>query len=131
MEKFLKILTVEQISPDSDGEIDVIKSLETSIAWSQLYYCHPHPSNYIEHIVVNLSEDKSYVEFHADHGTLESYNDWFKTFGEISEELYKECIDDLEPQGLVFERFFSDLDNAQLEVLGSHAQHLKNFVSRF
>jgi len=130
MEKFLKILTVEQISPDSDGEIDVIKSLETSIAWSQLYYCHPHPSNYIEHIVVNLSEDKSYVEFHADHGTLESYNDWFNTFGEISEELYKECIEELEPQGLVFERFFSNVEKAQLEVLGNHAQSLENFVSK-
>ena len=130
MEKFIKILTVTQTAPDIDGEIHVIKTLETSVAWHQLYYCHPHPSNYIDNVTVNLSEDKSYAEFHADHNSLETYNDWFKTFGEISEELYKECIDELETEGLIFERFFSDVDNAQLEVLGNHAQPLKNFISK-
>lgn len=130
MKKFLKILTVTQTCPDIDGEVNVIKSLESSIAWNQLYYCHPHPSNYIDNITVNLSEDKSYVEFHADHNSLELYNDWFETFGEISEELYKECIDELEPQGLVFERFFSDVEKARLEVLGNHSQPLESFISK-
>lgn len=131
MENFLKVVTIEQLTPDNEGKFDVVSILESSVAWIQLAYCHPNPSQYFEDFIVNISEDKSYIEFYIVHSSVEDYKNWYETFGEVSEELYQEVLNDIESEGLVFQRFFSNIDEAKLEVLGNHAQNIDNFQSRF
>lgn len=131
MENFLKIATVTQTVPNIEGVINVTETLDTSIAWRQLVFCHPYPSDFIKDIKIKISEDNSYAEIVAEYYSLEVYKDWFKIYGEIAVELYKESVDELEPKGLVFERFYSDLDNARLLETDLNALPLENFKSKF
>ena len=123
---FKKIVTFSQVKHDHK-ENDIVKDMHESISYVQTVYCHPFPSEYFESIDFKLSDDKSYCEAHINFVSLDTYHSWFDLYGEITEELYLEMIEDFKPLVIKIERFFEDVEQSNC----FDAQPIEQFVSKF
>ncbi len=123
---FKKILTFTQTKQD-DSENDIVRDMHESISYIQTTYCHPFPSEYFDSIDFKLSDDKLYCEAYLNFTSEESYQSWFDIYGEITEELYLEIIEDFKSYGIKIERFFENVELSNC----FDARPIEQFVSKF
>ncbi len=107
---------------------DVWQEMWKSIVYTQLTYCFPTPSEYFQSVQFIISEDHTYLEQHINFENEEKYNEWYDIFGEITEELTAEFIEDIEKFSITCKRYFEDVELAKVSW---NAYPLSDFKSKF
>jgi hypothetical protein len=108
-------------------EGNVYEQMCKSASYIQAIYCFPVPSEYFVSLENKVNQNSSYLEQHIYFHSEEKYKEWYGIFGEILEELMEEIHEDFLSYGIVYRRFFDDV-----EVSGAaRAESLSEFRTKF